>query len=144
MENQKTAAPMWFWAVAAFALLWNLMGVSSFLMQVSMTDEGLKALPLAEQELYNSYPLWTYIAFAIAVFGGMIGSVGLLMKKKWAKPAFIISLLAIIPQMIQNLFFTNAREVYGPGTEVMPILIIVFGLFLVWFSTLASNKSWLK
>lgn len=144
MENQKTAVPMWFWAVAAFALLWNLMGVSSFLMQVSMTDESLKALPLAEQELYNSYPLWTYSAFAIAVFGGMIGSVGLLMKKKWAKPAFIISLLAIIPQMIQNLFFTNAREVYGPGTEVMPILIIVFGLFLVWFSTLAINKGWLK
>lgn len=144
MENQKTAVPMWFWAVAAFALLWNLMGVSSFLMQVSMTDESLRALPLAEQELYNSYPLWTYIAFAIAVFGGMIGSVGLLMKKKWAKPAFIISLLAIIPQMIQNLSFTNAREVYGPGTEVMPILIIVFGLFLVWFSTLAINKGWLK
>lgn len=144
MENKKTVTPKWFWAIAVFSLLWNLMGVSSFLMQISMTEEALNALPVAERELYSSYPLWTYIAFAIAVFGGMIGSVGLLMKKKWAKPTFIISLVAIIPQMIQNLFFTNAREVYGPGTEVMPILIIVFGGFLVWFSTLAINKGWLK
>ncbi|SEA03093.1 hypothetical protein SAMN05443667_101672 [Flavobacterium gillisiae] len=144
MENQKTTIPKWFWAVAIFSLLWNLMGVSSFYLQVSMTGEALKTLSLAEQELYNSYPLWTFIAFAFAVFGGIIGSVGLLMKKKWAKPAFIISLLAIIPQMIQNLFFTNAREVYGPGTEVMPILVIIFGVFLVWFSTFGIRKGWLK
>jgi len=144
MENQETTIPKWFWAVAIFSLLWNLMGVSSFYLQVSMTDEALKTLPLAEQELYNSYPLWTFIAFAFAVFGGIIGSVGLLMKKKWAKPAFIISLLAIIPQMIQNLFFTNAREVYGPGTEVMPILVIIFGVFLIWFSTFGIRKGWLK
>ena len=33
--------------------------------------------------------------------------------------AFIISLAGIIPQMMQNLFLSNAREVYGPGTEIM-------------------------
>jgi hypothetical protein len=38
-----------------------------------MTGEALKAL-LAEQELYNSYPLWTFIAFRICCFGGIIGS----------------------------------------------------------------------
>jgi hypothetical protein len=43
-----------------------------------MTDEALKSYP-AEQELYSSYPLWTFIAFAFAVFG--IGTIGLLMKK---------------------------------------------------------------
>lgn len=144
MENQKTTIPKWFWAVAAFSLLWNFMGVGSFFQQLTMTGEALKALPLAEQELYNSYPLWTFIAFAFAVFGGIIGSIGLLMKKKWSKPAFIISLLAIIPQMIHTLFFTKAKEVYGTGTEVMPILVIVFGVFLLWFSTIGIKKGWLK
>jgi len=144
MENQKTTVPKWFWAIAAFSLLWNLMGIGSFFQQVSMTGEALKALPLSEQELYNSYPLWTFIAFAFAVSGGIIGSVGLLMKKKGAKAAFIISLLGIIPQMIHTLFFTKAKEVYGPGTEVMPILVIVFGVFLLWFSSLAIKKGWLK
>ena len=66
------------------------------------------------------------------------------MKKKWAKSAFIISLVALIPQMIHNLFFTKAREVYGPGIELMPIMIIVFGVFLLWFSAFGIKKDWLK
>jgi hypothetical protein len=117
MENQKAKIPKWFWAVAAFSLLWNLMGISSFIQQKSMNGEALKALPIAEQELYNSYPPWTFIAFAFAVSGGIIGSVGLLMKKKEAKAAFIISLLAIMPQIIHTLFFTKAKEVYGPAQK---------------------------
>jgi hypothetical protein len=60
MENQKQQSQM-VWAVAVFSLLWNLMGVASFFNKL-LTDEALKCL-LAEQELYSSYPLWTFIAF---------------------------------------------------------------------------------
>ena len=144
MEKQKTTVPKWFWAIAVFFLLWNLMGVSSFIQQVLMSDEAMAALPEAEQDLYNSYPLWTIIAFAIAVFQGTLGSIGLLMRKSWAIFAFIFSLFAIIPQMGYSLFYTNAREVYGPGTEVMPVMVIIIGAFLVWFSVFAIKKSWLK
>ena len=73
MEKQKTTVPKWFWAIAVFFLLWNLMGVSSFIQQVLMSDEAMAALPEAEQDLYNSYPLWTIIAFEIAVFTGTLG-----------------------------------------------------------------------
>jgi hypothetical protein len=144
MENQKAIIPKWYWATALFFLLWNLMGVGSFFQFIFITDETLKALPEAERALYTGYPLWTKIAFAIAVFGGIFGSIGLILKKKWAKSAFIISLCAIVPQMTFDLFFTKAREVYGPGTEIMPILIMVIGVFLVWFSGFAIKKNWLK
>ena len=144
MENQKTIIPKWYWTLAIIFALWNLMGVISFFLHTFISAEAMQALPAAEQDIYNSYPLWTKIVFAVAVLGGAIGSIGLLMKKKWAKPAFIVSLLAIIPQMIHNLFFTQAREVYGPGTEVMPVLVIIFGAFLVWFSVFGIKKTWLK
>ena len=143
MKNQATTLPKWYWALAVLFLLWNLMGVVSFFQHTFISEEALAALPAAEQNLYNSYPIWTTVAFAIAVFGGTIGSIGLMMKKKWAKTAFIASLVAIIPQMTHNLFFTKAREVYGPGTEIMPILVIFFGVLLVWFSAFSIKKNWL-
>ena len=143
MINGKTKVPTWFWIVAIFFLLWNIMGVASFFMHVFISNEALELLPIAEKELYESYPLWTEIVFAFAVIGGFLGSIGLLIRKKWSKLAFIISLCAIIPQMIQNIFISKSIEVYGNEAIIMPIMVIIFGIFLVWFSKFAINKNWL-
>lgn len=145
MKHEKTKIPMWFWVVSIFFLLWNIMGVFSFLAHTFISNESLAELPSNERELYGEYPLWTTIVFAIAVIAGMIGAIGLVLKRKWSKMAFVISLFAIIPQMIHNVFFTKAIEVYGAVEAVtMPALVVIFGLFLVWFSMLAIKKHWLN
>ena len=93
----------------------------------------------------GEYPTWITIIFAIAVFSGLLGSLGLLLKKKWSKLAFIISLCAIVPQMVHNVFFTKSIDVYGIGQAVtMQIMVVVFGVFLVWFSNFAIKKNWLR
>lgn len=145
MENAKIKIPVWFWVIAIFFLLWNIMGVFSFYAHTFISEEALAALPANERELYGDYPIWTTIVFAIAVFFGLFGSIGLLLKKKWSKIAFIISLCAIIPQMIHNVFFTKSMDVYGPAqTAIMPILVVVFGFLLVWFSHYSIKSKWLK
>jgi len=145
MKHEKTKIPMWFWIVSIFSILWNIMGVFSFIAHTFISNKALAELPSNERELYGEYPLWTTIVFAIAVIAGMIGAIGLVLKKKWSKMAFVISLLAIIPQMIHNVFFTKAIEVYGAVEAVtMPALVVIFGLFLVWFSIFAIKKHWLK
>lgn len=143
MENIKI--PKWFWVVAIFFLLWNILGVLSFFTHTFISEEALALLPEKERELYGDYPIWTTVVFAIAVFFGLFGSLGLLLKRKWSKLAFIISICAIIPQMIHNVFFTKSMEVYGPGqAATMPIMVVVFGIFLIWFSNYSINKNWLK
>ena len=145
MENVKIKIPKWFWVVIAFFLLWNIMGVFSFLSHTFISEEALAKLPEKERELYGDYPVWTTIVFAIAVIGGFLGSIGLVLKKKWSRLAFIISLCAIIPQMIHNVFFTKSIEVYGlVQAATMPVLVVLSGIFLVWFSNYAITKNWLK
>ncbi len=145
MENGKIRIPMWFWIVAVFFLLWNIMGVFSFFGHTFISEEALVKLPEKERELYGDYPIWTTIVFAIAVLFGFLGSLGLLFKKKWSKLAFIISLCAIVPQMVHNVFFTKSMEVYGPGqAATMPVMVVVIGVFLVWFSNFAIKRNWLK
>ena len=145
MTNQKVKSPIWFWIAATFFLLWNFMGVLSFFAHTFITPEALALLPQNERELYGEYPIWTTIIFAIAVFFGLFGSFALLLKKKWAKLAFIISLCAIIPQMIHNVFFTKSMDVYGPTqAATMPIMVVVLGLLLVWFSNFSIKQNWLK
>lgn len=142
---EKIKISKWFWVVAIFFLLWNIMGVISFFSHTLISEETLAALPENERALYGDYPIWTTFVFALAVFFGFFGSIGLILKKKWSKIAFIISFCAIIPQMIHNLFFTNSIEVYGLGQAVtMPIMVVFGGLFLIWFSNYSINKKWIK
>ena len=99
-----------------------------------MTAEDLAALPLEEQGLYDNVPAWVTAAFALAVFGGALGCILLLLRKKLATFVFVISLASILVQMTYNIFISKAMEVYGPGSVIMPIMVIIIGAFLVWYS----------
>ncbi|MEZ4804982.1 MAG: hypothetical protein R2852_05735 [Bacteroidia bacterium] len=144
MNTEQIKIPAWFWVVSVVALLWNLMGVGSFISQMTISEEALNALPSDQQAMYTDYPMWANAVFAIAVFGGTIGSILLIMKKKLSRTLFIISLIAIVIQMSYYLIAMKPMDVYGPGAIAMPISIIVFGVFLVWLAGLAIKKGWLR
>jgi len=135
--------PKWFSTIAIILVLWNLMGVFSFLSHTFISQEALAALPQNERALYTQYPLWTTIIFGIAVGTGICGAIGFLLRKNWSFMAFLISLITLIPQMIHNVFFTESIEVYGLGmTLTMPILVVIFGILSVWISNRAINNKW--
>lgn len=119
-----------FWIIGIVALIWNLMGVYAYLQQAYMSAEDLAALPAEQQPLYENIPAWVTGAFAIAVFGGALACILLLMKKKLATTVFLISLIGIIFQMVYNVFMSKAMEVYGPGGIIMPVMVLVIGIFL--------------
>ncbi|MCG1036729.1 hypothetical protein [Polaribacter sargassicola] len=123
-----------FWVISIIALIWNILGVIAYLGQAYMTDEMKAALPQEQQTLYENIPFWVTAAFAIAVWGGLLASILLLMKKSISKIVFIISLIGIVVQMFYNFFLTKAIEVYGPSGMIMPILVLIFGIFLVWYT----------
>lgn len=133
-----------FWIVSVLALLWNLMGVWAYIDHVTMTSETLLAKPIEEQSLYVNIPVWVTAAFAIAVWGSTLGCILLLVRKTWATPVFVIAFAAIIVQMIHQLFISKSIEVYGPGGAVMPVMIILIGAFMIWYSRSATARGWLK
>ncbi|MTI88035.1 MAG: hypothetical protein FH748_08710 [Balneolaceae bacterium] len=141
-EDQKIKIPTWFWVVGSIALIWNLLGVMAYLMEVYMSPEAYSQLTTTEQNLLNNRPAWATAAYAIAVFSGAAGCVLLLLKKRWARHAFILSLVAVIVQMYHSFFVSNSFDVYGPGAAVMPLLIVLIGVGLIWLSGYANKKSW--
>ncbi|MGB5821387.1 MAG: hypothetical protein WBG90_18015 [Saonia sp.] len=144
MEKQTVKPKMWFWILSVLALIWNLMGVMAYLAQAFITEEALDALPETERALYDAQPAWVTAAFAIAVFGGTLGCIALLLRKKWARPVLLISLIGILAQMSHAFFISNNFEVYGPGGLVMPILVIIIGVGLVLMARSAQTKGWIK
>ncbi len=132
-----------FWVISVIALLWNLMGVKAYLDQAYVTD-SFKAMYNEEQlRMIAEAPSWATAAFAIAVFGGALGCVLLLLRKKLAKTVFIVSLIGILVQMYYNFFVIDSIAVYGPGAMAMPIMVILFAVFLIWYANFCTKKNWI-
>nr|WP_299488985.1 hypothetical protein [uncultured Allomuricauda sp.] len=135
--------PVWFWVVSVLALIWNIIGVMSYLAQAYTSIEDLESMTQAQRELFEAQPAWVTGAFAIAVFGGTLGCIALLLRKKWAKPVLIVSLLGVLAQFVYGLFLSNTIEVYGNQAIIFPIIIIVVGVLLVLLAKKGIQKGWL-
>ena len=133
-----------FWIIGIIALIWNLMGVFQYLQQAYMTDSFKEMYTEEQLKMISDSPSWATAAFAIAVFAGAIGSLLLLLRKNIAKSIFIISLIGIIVQMYHNFIVIDSMAIYGPGAAAMPIMVIGFALFLIWYSNYSIKKGWLN
>ncbi|MDX1516714.1 MAG: hypothetical protein R3288_07735 [Woeseiaceae bacterium] len=135
MNESSTARPTTgFWVISGIALVWNLLGVAAYLMHVSLGPDDFAAMSEAEAALYTDAPSWVTGAYAIAVFGGALGCVGLLLRKAWALPVFVVSMVGILAQMGYSLLVQNTIEVMGASIVIMPLVIIAIGAYLIWFS----------
>ena len=133
-----------FYVISSMALVWNLMGVFNYLVQVLMSDEVLASLPKDQQLLYQDVPAWVTAAFAVAVFSGTLGAVFLLLKKKIASTFFILSFVGIVTQMSYGLLLDEKTDNYGPLGLLMPLMIIAVGAYLIWYSKKAKENRWLS
>ncbi|MCZ6502090.1 MAG: hypothetical protein O6945_06195, partial [Gammaproteobacteria bacterium] len=142
--NSKVSVPKWFWAISILALAWFFMDMSAFTMRVFMLDETLKGMPEAHQSIYLGMPSWVNVVFAFEVSGGIIGSVGMLLRKKWALIGFIISLLGTLSQTGYIYFLSDALNVIGMTAVIMPLVAITICVALIIFARSATSKYWIN
>ncbi len=143
--NDETAGGVHrsFWAIGAVTLIWNVMGVINFFMQ--MNADALASFPESHRAIIVGRPAWATGAFAIAVFGGALGCLLLLLRKSAAYYLFIASLLGVIVQLIHTLGIASSTIDFSPFDISMIILMpLVVAAFLIWYSKWAESKGWIS
>ena len=135
--------PTWFKVVAVLALLWNLLGCFAYFSDLRLSPEDLAKLPEAQQALYSARPGWAVAATAAAVFGGALGSIGLLLRKKWAFPVFVLSLIGILVQDFGLFVLADGASLAGTVAVVMQAIVLTIGIGLVLLSRNGIARGWL-
>ena len=143
-EEANNSPPRAFYVISGIALVWNLVGVMLYVMQVTMTDEALAALDPARRAYLESTPSWLTAVYALAVNAGALGCLLLILRKAWAVPILMLSLLCIVVQMAYSTFMTDAIEVYGGGIVAQGVFIAAIGIFLVGYSRSVKEKGWIS
>lgn len=144
MGAEKVKTPIWYWIIASILLIWNLMGILNYVQHMTVTEEMLQQMPENQRILYADFPEWVQIAFAVAVFGGAIGSIALLIKRKLAVQAFILSLIGIVVQMGHSISIAAQMDSGGEWVYIMTVLLIGTGAFAIWLSKYAVSQNWIK
>ncbi|HEX8401856.1 MAG TPA: hypothetical protein VF628_09155 [Allosphingosinicella sp.] len=139
MTNSIERVPVWYWLLAGLAALWEAIGVASYLGQVY----GAMEMSPAQQQLVGSTPAWVTGAYAIAVFSGLAGALALLLRRRWAKPLLVVSLVAAVVQYGYIFGIGGALDLVGGSAIVLPLLILLIGAGLIWFASYADRRGWL-
>ena len=136
----KSAASAWYWAVAIGALLFEAAG--AFLFANSLTLDPA-TLPLDQRAIYDATPQWMTIAWAVAIGSGLIGAVGLILRRRFAEPALLISLIAVAVQFSGLFLVKQLRELTPEDHLLVPIVILVVAYAIWQTAKLARRKGWL-
>ena len=145
MQTQSgPVRPKAYWWVAILALVWNLLGLAMFVMQVTMDEARLATLPEVDRQIFLATPAWLNAMFGIGVIGGVLGALGLLLRRRWAVPVLLVSLLAIVVQFAANYLTTPLWSLMGVRGALFPLCITVIGLFLWWYARRAAARGWLR
>ena len=137
------AVPKWFTPVAVLALLWNLLGCFMIAMDAMMPPDAVAALPADQQAIHAARAPWMVIGSIVAVAAGALGSLGLVLKRRWATPLLILSVLGLVVQDLGFVLIARTLPIPTAGW-IMQGLVLVIAILLVVMARKAARHGWLR
>ncbi len=129
-----------YWIVSNLALIWFTMGCVSFIFQ--MSPDAFDAYDEADQALIRDRPHWATLAFAISVFGGLLGAISLLLRRVIAEKFMLASLLGT---MIASGYTLTLGVNPGMTTMIMATALpIGLGIVFFWYTNVSREKGLLR
>lgn len=120
-------SPWHLWTITVVSLVWNGIGVWNWYLQVTHSPAYWNALTVREAAYLQAAPLWTDVAFGVAVWCGLLGALMLLFRRRLAFNAFVAGLVAAAADTVYVHLLSNGREVMGAmGASLGFIVIAVF------------------
>jgi len=143
-ENQATAksrTPWHLWVVGVLAFLWNSMGAFDYVMTETRNEGYMSQFTPEQLEYFYGFPAWVVALWAIAVWGGVLGAVLLLLRKRFAAGVLLVSFLAMVVTTFHNFVLSDGLEAIGdPVALVFSAVIFVFAFLLYVYARAMRNR----
>ncbi len=137
----QTRAPTHLWIVGGLSLVWACFGCLDYVM-TNLKNPTWMAQMTPDQIAYMAtLPSWLTAFWAFGVWGGLAGSILLLMRNRYAVQAFGVSCIGAIIGLGYQLVIAKMPASMKAGFGgVLPWLIILITIFQVWYSWTQEKK----
>ena len=134
-EAQRTKTPWHLWVIGILGLLWSAMGAIDYLMTQTKNEAYMGMFTPEQLEFFYNFPSWSVALWAIAVWGGVLGCILLLLRKSLAVWILLASLLCMVINTIYLYAFTNGLEIMGdPFTLIFSAIIFIVAVLLFFYA----------
>lgn len=135
-DAQSTGAgttPRHLWIVGAIATLWNSFGAMDYLMTQTQNEGYMSQFTPEQLEFFYGFPVWVNASWAMAVWGAVLGSLLLLLRKRLAVQIFLASIIGMMITTFHNFVLSNGMEVMGGAFSLIftaVIFLVAVALFV--------------
>lgn len=133
-SRPAAGAPVHLWIVGVLALAWNALGAFDYLATQLEYEPYMSQFTEEQLAYFYGFPSWLVGAWAFAVWGGVAGAIGLLLRRRWAVWAFGISVAGMLVSTIHNFGLSEGAEIMGQTAVVFNVVIWVVALLLLFYS----------
>lgn len=152
MDTAIAKPPIHLWIFGGLALLWNCIGPIDYTMTRLHNDAWIKmGMPNVDPQVVYSWidsmPIWSQIGWGLGVWGGLLGSILLLARSRYAVPTYLISLLGVAMSLGWQLVAGPDMPVEmatGAASKVMPYFIIIIAIVLFVYARAMRTKGVLR
>lgn len=141
--------PWHLWAVGGVSVLWNAFGATDYTMSQLRNRDYLgsaaESMGITVEQMIayiDGFPGWMHAFWALGVWGALIGSILLLLRKRLAVWAFGLSLLGLAVTQFYQAF--TPQPAWAEGAVVMNLVIWSIATFLLIYAVSMRNKRVLR
>jgi hypothetical protein len=150
MDNVVTErTPPHLWIVGGLATAWNAFGGYDYWMTRTGNLEYLSQMGGDPRELLawvDGFPIWAQFGWGLGVWMGLLGSILLLARSRYAMHAFGLSLIGMALSF--GYQYSGAAPMPGGADEgamaYVPLVIVVVGIALFAYARAMTKKGVLR
>ena len=133
--DKSTQTPRHLWMTGVAALLWNCVGAMDYVMTQTKNESYMSSFTPEQLAFFYGIPALIVATWAIGVWGGVIGAIFLLLRKRVAVWIFLASLTGMVITTFHNYVLSSGMEVMGDVFSlVFTAIIFVIALSLYLYS----------
>lgn len=136
----RARAPIHLWIVGVLALLWSAMGAFDYLATQFRWEPYVGQFTEEQLAYFYGFPAWVVAGWAIAVWGGLLASIALLLRKSWAVWLFALSLVGLTASTVYTFGLSEGREMMGTTGTIFSVVIWIASIFLLWYARGQAKK----
>jgi len=144
MSEMNARAPRHLWVIGILAVLWSAVGAFDYTASQLRIESYMSQFPPEQLEYFYGFPAWSVAAWAVGVWGSLIGSLGLLLRKSWAVWVFGASIAGLALTTLYNFVLSDGLSIMGSGAAVFTAVIWIIALFLFFYARAMAKRGALR